>query len=1196
MDTRTIIIGLGGTGSKIVDAAYSRMDEKARKNCLVACFDTDVDDLKKLKNIPDEWKYQTSTANTVGDYRKAYPDVNVWFPVIKLLDSHTLTKGAAQFRVISRLAFRSAMGEGKLKGFEQRVEQLFTNEGNQFLQTPRVFVINTVNGGTGAGTFLQMGLYLRKLLRKRGVSKIDSHALILLPEIFRKSTDEGLVDLSQNQKDNMAANGYSCMKELNAMVKLNSGKFSEDFKLEVEFNPATGKQVKSNPLGSEDLPFEYVFLTDFTNAKGDNLNTFSLNYFKQVEDTLFLLAASPTGSATSSVTNNELGDLVKENGTNRYFANTVSKLCYPVKDVARFCAIKWIYDNISNQWMEIDNRYAILLKQYLVDKAQGKEVDKPDRSKHFQQTLAALSNDETTRFFKKYFNQTLTQKKDKEGKVKFGEPKSSYYFNKLAAAVDNYFENDRKYKNYSESKIDLKRLQNEDGAHTEVEEFETSMHNFKEYIFKSVDSAALDITSNAIPLNNIPDHAEKANKYDYDLTKLITDGEGTHPLGIRYILYQLEDKLTKEFEALQSENEELGKEINEYYTSYTVEGNEGGENAKATAVDALSYASRQSFLRKLTGNRFKRFTELYKTRAQKQQRSLQSYALNKCKELVFKKVLKAVRDQLKFWEQLFDNLTGIQNQLAIEMDQLNYLHETQRDKSVRFVLSAITGYREVLAKGAGKKNDTVINGFKEKIWSEISHDYIQEGLPASIANNIFYLIYKGFAEDFKENRFSDAQTATRTGEVLRSFKDEIVKETSAILERDPKININTLQALRKEAEYAGKKTKKEVDDYVEAAFSQIIRLADAPLVQFNVDSNYQALTRIGFWGINPEFVPENAEGKKVYDSIQNLMGNGKYKIADSDVFRRNEIVFTYTYCCFSLTDLKLFNPSGHLFEEGEYYKVYRERIDNVLRSNMKLTDEDETFISPHLDQRWHKRTYLPEIHDNFTRIYDEITREAILWGVIYKSIQNVVSENTICGYEWKLKIEDVKQGKIKTSWVVLKDDNGDPVEGSVYHLIKHLQDEQLVVQKIFDSLKQKEKDDTSNSNPEDLNKREFYKRLSSISYQGESVNILEFILRVAYNKEQVNKYKLLAAANKRLAEKFLAEFTEEMVDAFTNYYTLERKKPMIIALHQLLTELKAASPAYQFLSSRNEFSEADSAMENRLANRVQELTDEKKGK
>ncbi len=1196
MDTRTIIIGLGGTGSKIVDAAYGRMDEKARKNCLVACFDTDVDDLKKLKNIPDEWKYQTSTTNTVGDYRKAYPDVNLWFPVIKLLDSHTLTKGAAQFRLISRLAFRSAMGEGKLKGFEQRVEQLFVNEGAQFRQTPRVFVINTVNGGTGAGTFLQMGLYLRKLLRKRGVSKIDSYALILLPEVFRKSSDEGLADLSQNQKDNMAANGYACMKELNAMIKLNSGKFSDDFKLEVEYSPASGKQVKSTVLGSEDLPFEYVFLTDFTNAKGDNLNTFSLNYFKQVEDTLFLLAASPTGSATSSVTNNELGDLVKENGTNRYFANTVSRLDYPVKDVARFCAIKWVYDNISNQWMEIDNRYATLLKQYLVDKAQGKEVDKPNRSKHFQQTLAALSNDETTRFFKKYFNQTFTQKKDKEGKVKLGEPKSNSYFNKLAEAIDTYFENDRKFKKYAEGKIDLKKLQDEGGAHTEVETFESDLHNFKDHIFKSINSAVLDIFSNAIPVNNIDDLAGRANRYEYDLTKLLTDGEGTHPLGIRYVLYQLEDKLTKEFEALQTENEELGKEINDYYNSFSIEGKSGSDNSKVTAVDALAHASQQSFLRKLTGNRFKRFSELYKTRAIKQQRSLQSFALNKCKEQVFKKVLFAVRTQLKFWEQLFDNLNGIQNQLAIEMEQLNYLHENQRDKSVKFVLSAITGCHEVLAKGGGKKPDTVINGFKEKLWSEISADYIQEGLPASIANSIFYLIYKGFAEDYKDNRFSDAETATRTGEVLRSFKDEIVKETSQIIARDPRVDINALQALRKEAEYAGKKSKKEVDEYVEAAFSNIIRLADAPLVQFNVGSNYQALTKIGFWGINPEFVPENAEGKKVYDSIQNLMGNGKYKIADSDVFRRSEIVFTYTYCCFSLTDLKLFNPSAHLFEEGEYYKVYRERIDNVLRSNLKLTEDGETYITPHLDQRWHKRTYLPEIHDNFTRVYDEITREAVLWGVIYKSIQNVKSENTESGYEWKLKIEDVKQGKVKTSWVVLKDDNGDPVEGSAYHLIQHLQDEQLVVQKIFDSLKAKEKTDTSNSNPEDLSKREFYKNMVSIFYQGEQVNILEFILRAAYNKEKANKYKLLAAANKLLAEKFLAEFIEEMVDAFTNYYTLERKKPMVAALEQLIANLKTGSAAYQFLATTNEFSEVDSAIEARLSNRVLELAEEKKGR
>jgi hypothetical protein len=94
----TILIGLGGLGSKVVDMIYSQIPPDKREFVAIHAFDTNVNDISKLKNLKRENLTQTSTNWTVGEYlRMADDSVKDWFPYEQTeIQRKSLTDGAGQ--------------------------------------------------------------------------------------------------------------------------------------------------------------------------------------------------------------------------------------------------------------------------------------------------------------------------------------------------------------------------------------------------------------------------------------------------------------------------------------------------------------------------------------------------------------------------------------------------------------------------------------------------------------------------------------------------------------------------------------------------------------------------------------------------------------------------------------------------------------------------------------------------------------------------------------------------------------------------------------------------------------------------------------------------------------------------------------------------------------------------------------------
>ncbi|WP_217533733.1 hypothetical protein [Vibrio metschnikovii] len=82
----TMLIGIGGIGSRYVDALYGRLSEEQRDRVAIHAIDTDINSISGLQHIGQDRCSQIGAKGTVGDYLSelkqsgAATTVERWFP------------------------------------------------------------------------------------------------------------------------------------------------------------------------------------------------------------------------------------------------------------------------------------------------------------------------------------------------------------------------------------------------------------------------------------------------------------------------------------------------------------------------------------------------------------------------------------------------------------------------------------------------------------------------------------------------------------------------------------------------------------------------------------------------------------------------------------------------------------------------------------------------------------------------------------------------------------------------------------------------------------------------------------------------------------------------------------------------------------------------------------------------------------
>jgi hypothetical protein len=288
----TLFVALGGTGKEIVLRLRRRILQGewggVRINDLsrfpiasFLYFDTDTteamesdrsqgaDPLARAVAFTEREKLQRRVdVRRYMNELDAYPLVRSWLPKGELQAIDT-EKGAGQVRAISRLLFFDAFREFKSLAAAQGAAVL-NSVGRQHdlahlrldLEPElRIVVVASAAGGTGAGSFIDVGLALRSM-RNPKPAQVD--LMLLLPGGFRGANEQ-----------RVSANAFASLMELEHVMRPNS------------FPPYVSRWTDSD--GPEDnlTPYNDVYLLDTRNVMGAGTEGKVENIYDMVADVLF---------------------------------------------------------------------------------------------------------------------------------------------------------------------------------------------------------------------------------------------------------------------------------------------------------------------------------------------------------------------------------------------------------------------------------------------------------------------------------------------------------------------------------------------------------------------------------------------------------------------------------------------------------------------------------------------------------------------------------------------------------------------------------------------------------------------------------------------------------------------------------------------------------------------------------------------
>ncbi len=567
-DIPTLLIGLGGIGSRVVDEVYGMipMDKRDRIACHI--FDTNVNDISKLENLDKDWCTQISKAMTVEQYLHNLRDneqyVLDWFPhEQREIRRKSLTEGAGQVRSISRLGYRAAMQDGRLSNLHKQLTSIFRETGESMVKSARVMIICSIVGGTGAGIFLQTAMYLREILKfdyKR--TNILIRGVFALPDILALT---GAV--SKSEVDNIRANAYASIKELNAIIKNTSANSDTDrIEIDLEYKPGQVDVAGrlNHTITADQLPYDFCFLYDFENTAKNNLQ-YPANYFKQISICTYLELFSPIAAEKFSRQDNQILELVRNEGLNRYCGAGVARLVYPYEDNINYFALKWATDSLSNDWLKIDKEFEAEFKQYETDLQNGVNRDEPKVYKRYVWLLDQLANDEKPQpFFKLAHRDAYMVGKDNELEA----AKADLFIQAVEEEIDKIIANDGKLNALqSETEVDDNRLSDKNRMREEVLNVEGAMRAFENEINQFVLESKTFISAQVYMQDC--DQLRFADDKDYKLnTWFLKRDQAVHPVTVRYILYQILARLEERIKELTTDNNDLQKRISRYDKAY----------------------------------------------------------------------------------------------------------------------------------------------------------------------------------------------------------------------------------------------------------------------------------------------------------------------------------------------------------------------------------------------------------------------------------------------------------------------------------------------------------------------------------------------------------------------------------------------------------------------------------------------------
>lgn len=344
----TVVIGLGGTGYEVVLKLKKRfMDVYGSVPEIIRFLSIDTtENIQEREKSPDGNKvflepnelYAISVANPIPLTRN--DNIAEWWP--KDIPTSSLISGAGQIRARGRLALFAKVGDinGLIAQAINAVREIRTNTqaySDNFQVSNRdgveVFIVGSLAGGTGSGTFLDVAFLTRQYLN----SFSNVTGVFVLPKVFANLPQTHLVK----------SNAYGALKEIE-----HSWGLSPANAIDIDYGICKVKGDRP--------PFDAVFLIDGVNKKGTVVNRPD-DLQNLVADGLYVQIGSQIGLDAANVADNirayiATGETVRGRKIN-YCSFGFATLTLPTKKYERMKledALKLLKNELMGTTINID--------------------------------------------------------------------------------------------------------------------------------------------------------------------------------------------------------------------------------------------------------------------------------------------------------------------------------------------------------------------------------------------------------------------------------------------------------------------------------------------------------------------------------------------------------------------------------------------------------------------------------------------------------------------------------------------------------------------------------------------------------------------------------------------------------------------------------------------------------------------------
>jgi len=394
----TLIIGLGGTGKEVLLRLRRKIVEgygSLERLPFLRFMHVDTDknqtaaEQYDLRSADDPLYSEIKFTNTeridltvaggTGKYvthLANFPNIQRWFPAgSKISQLGDLHEGAGQVRTASRLGFFDASNHQKITGRLEQCRRELSDAailaeadraGFSFnAKNTRVVIVSSLAGGTGSGTFLDMGFLVRRYF-----PDAERIGILLLPGFFSGYAGA----------ERVRANGYAALMELNHYT------FGHTFMADWNLHQA-------ERMGPP--PFSSTYLIDGRNEAGLSIGSGGKEYdaYRMVAETLYqdysIGAFAGMKRATrvnleqfnlNVYTHNVLNDALRRNADDnhkaivgdtypcRFGSFGLASISFPTERVQAACASR-LASQILDYWQKsvVDDPLEHLFTKFLID-------------------------------------------------------------------------------------------------------------------------------------------------------------------------------------------------------------------------------------------------------------------------------------------------------------------------------------------------------------------------------------------------------------------------------------------------------------------------------------------------------------------------------------------------------------------------------------------------------------------------------------------------------------------------------------------------------------------------------------------------------------------------------------------------------------------------------------------------------------